>query len=143
MKNARRVRRFARESRRGLRVVDQRRIHDLDRALPIHLHVLGEIHAAHAAFAEPREHEIAVGDDAPDERIVAAPLDAAASRRADRTDRVVRYSLPHCGHTLATAIVSSPLGVGCCASSPEPRLLGGSEPSFGLADLRPNRHCLP
>ena len=61
------------------RVVHQRRVHHLDRALAIHLHVLGDVHAAHAAFAESREDQIAVGDHAADQRVAAA---LRAKRRA-------------------------------------------------------------
>src|SRR5438045_4785966 len=35
----------------------------------------------------------------------------------------VSYSVPHCGQTLETTIASSALGVGCCASKPDPNAL--------------------
>ena len=52
--------------------------------LRAHLHVLGEIHLPHAAFAELAEHVVAVGDDRADE-VAARLARAASSRRAGRS----------------------------------------------------------
>src|SRR5258708_16563646 len=86
---------------RGSRVdvVDHAGIHHFPRALPPHLHVLGEIHLTHPAFAELFDDVIAVGDDRADQvRARSAlgtqsasvawtePLVGRVLRRADRAD---------------------------------------------------------
>ena len=75
---------------------DHSRVHHLHRALAAHLHVLGQIHLAHAAFAELAQDVIAVGDDRTHE---VCSLPAHAQRRAvARAEALVEsYSVPHCG----------------------------------------------
>ena len=52
--------------------------------LPPHLHVLGEIHLAHAAFADAANHVVAIGEDGADE-IAPRWRTQAWTRRADRS----------------------------------------------------------
>ena len=42
------------------------------RAHAPHLHVLGQIHLAHTAFAELADHVVAVGDDGADDVVASA-----------------------------------------------------------------------
>ena len=69
MNDARRVRGFPRESRRGFSIVHQRGAHHLDGALPIHLHVLAEIDPTHPAFADALQNVIAIRQHSVDERV--------------------------------------------------------------------------
>ncbi len=57
-----RVGRLAIEPLDGVRVLAHARVHHLERALSLHLQVLGEVHRPHAALAELLHHVIAVGD---------------------------------------------------------------------------------
>ena len=72
--DATRVGGLAVEPADGVGVVHHGRVHHLDRALPAHLHVLGQIDLPHAAFAELAQHVIALGDDRPDEVRTAGAL---------------------------------------------------------------------
>ena len=55
------VRRLAIEAGHCLRIVHHGRIHHLDGAAAAHLHVLGEVHLAHASLAQLLHYVIAVG----------------------------------------------------------------------------------
>src|ERR1700752_2304146 len=63
------VRGFAIEPRDRVGIVHHRRVHHLDRAAPPHLHVLGQIHLAHAAFTELLHDVIAVRPTLPHESV--------------------------------------------------------------------------
>ena len=82
-----RVRRFAIEAADRVDVLHHAGVHHLQRALAPHLHMLGEIHLAHAAFAELLQNVIALGDDRADEIGAAAPPSAAPCRRSHRSAR--------------------------------------------------------
>ena len=55
------------ESTDRLGVAGHRRMEHLDRALPAHLHVLGEVDASHPARAQQLQHVITLGNDGADE----------------------------------------------------------------------------
>jgi len=87
--------------------------------------VLGEIDAAHAAFTDERENQVAIGDDAADERIAARFR--AKGRAVFRTEAIGSVVFAAALRTDACdATFSSGSGVGCFASSPEPSPLAAS-----------------
>ena len=63
MRQLTRVLRFAREPLQRVDFADERWAHDLDRALPLHAHALGQIDLSHSAFADARLDTIARRDD--------------------------------------------------------------------------------
>ena len=62
MADAARVRGLAIEAADGVRVAHRSGRHDLDGAAPAHLHMLGQVDLAHAAFAQLLGDVIALGD---------------------------------------------------------------------------------
>src|SRR5207237_9723625 len=69
MDNPRRVRRFTRKPLRGIGAVEQRAVHHLDGAVPIHFDVLGEIDLYHPTFTEPLQNAITIREDASDDAV--------------------------------------------------------------------------
>jgi hypothetical protein len=51
------------------RVLGQPRAHHLDRHLPLHADVFGQVHLAHATFAELPVDQVTVGEDAALQRV--------------------------------------------------------------------------
>src|ERR1043166_9276784 len=88
MIDAARVGGLAIEAADRVGVLHHARMHHLESALAAHLHVLGQVHLAHAAFAELAHHVIAVGDDRADEIRLAA--DRAQRRSVARTEPLAR-----------------------------------------------------
>ena len=54
---------FADEPLDRARLLEQMRRHDLERELPLHQQVLGQVDLPHAADAEVVEHLVLIGDD--------------------------------------------------------------------------------
>src|SRR3569833_3469111 len=70
-------------------------MHHLQRALPAHLHMFGEVDLTHSAFAELHQDVVSVGDDGADE---IGPLRRGAQRGA------VNLTEPRVGRVLGTAL---------------------------------------
>ena len=92
---------LAREPLQSFRVTDQRRAHDLDRALALHSHMFGQIHLTHATFAQVRDHTITPADHMTDEvRLSSGRHESRAVFRAEGNRAVVLF--PTLGAHLAS-----------------------------------------
>jgi len=80
---------FAREALQCFRLMQQGLPHDLDRTLALHADVLGQIHLAHAAFANTRDHTVAPAHHLPDEVTLVHDGQRRPILRAERDGLVV------------------------------------------------------
>ncbi len=84
-----RVLRLAIEAHDGVGVVHHAGVEHLHGALPLHAHVLGEVHLPHAALSELAHDEVAVGDHEADEVGPSLGAKAGAITRAESLVAVV------------------------------------------------------